>query len=115
MDAKVRLDVKRVVIQGKNAPILELFEYMDEQFERLEKVLLNESVLKLSYEEDLLSDPTVGYKKVCSWMGLQAYPVNVTLKRTNTRALTEVLENWDEVAACLEGTSYAWMLHDSEG
>jgi hypothetical protein len=105
----VRLDIDHVSIQGKTCPMINLFEYMDKQYEILRRSLAEEDVLALTYEDDISGDPRVAYTKVCRWLGLEAVPVGIPLKKINTDELNEVVENWSEVVAALAGTRYAWM------
>ena len=72
------LDVENVSILGKTAPIVDLFMYMDEQYQRLRTALAGEDVLELSYEEDIFNDPMVAYAKVCHWLGVESSPVQVS-------------------------------------
>ena len=73
-------------------------------------MLAGEDVLELSYEDDIAEDPRAAYARVCTWLGLEVVPAEPDLRRTNPRALREVISNWDEVANGLAGTPYAWML-----
>lgn len=68
--------------------------------------------LSLTYESDIRDDPRVAYHKVCDFVGLPAPAVPVDLIRTNPFPLRDAIENYDEVAAALAGTPYAWMLDD---
>ena len=109
-EIKVEIDLNRVGILGKQAPMLEMFAYMDAQYARLRAELAGEDMLELSYEEDIAESPLAAYAKVCSWLGLEAPAAEPDLRRTNPHPLREVIGNWDEIAAALAGTRYAWML-----
>ena len=67
-------------------------------------------MLQLTYEEHISIDPTVGYRAVCDFLGLQAPPVVMRLRKTNPFPLQDIVQNWDEVVDALSGTEYAWML-----
>jgi hypothetical protein len=107
---QVDIDVDGVQILGKHAPMLEMFAYMDDQYARLRAALAGAPVLELTFEDDIVADPHTAYARVCTWLGLEPVPVETDLRRSNTRAPREVIGNWDEVAATLSGTPYAWML-----
>jgi hypothetical protein len=109
-DARIHIDVRSVVLLGKTAPIVDLFEYMDEQYEKLRIALKGEDVLELTYEEDILDDPRVAYSKVCHWLGIENVPVKIDLRRTNVVEIDKVVRNWGEVSSALAGTRYAWMV-----
>jgi hypothetical protein len=105
------LDVENVSILGKTAPIVDLFMYMDEQYQRLRTALAGEDVLELSYEEDIFNDPMVAYTKVCDWLGVESSPVQVRQRKTpSIMDLNKVIENWSSVVEALSGTRYAWMV-----
>lgn len=106
----VELDVTAVAIQGKTAPIVELFEYMDAQNAQLRQQLVGADVLDLTYEDDIERDPHAAYAKICGWLGHEVVPTTVKLTRTRTTAVPQTVRNWDEVAAALTGTRYEWML-----
>lgn len=108
-ETKVALNPDVVGIPGKQGPMLEVFAHMDRQYARLRADLDGEDVLELTYEDDIQDDPHRAYRKVCAWLGLDAAPAAATLRRSNTRSTCEVIENWDEIAATLAGTPYAWM------
>jgi hypothetical protein len=107
---QVTVDIRRVRVGGKEAPLTEMFAYMDTQYARLRAALAHEDVLELGYEDDIAEDPRLAYAKVCAWLGLEAGAAETDLRRTNPYPLREVIGNWDEVAAALAGTRHAWML-----
>lgn len=85
---------------------------LDSQHSEMEDLLKNKSSLKLTYEEHISSDPRVAYGLVCRYLGMQANPVTVKLKKTNPFPLNEIISNWTEVSHALSGTEYEWMLTD---
>jgi len=109
-ETRVDIDVDDVQILGKHAPMREMFAYMDDQYARLRAALDGETVLELTYEDDIAADPRAAYTRICTWLGLEPVPAETDLRRANTRAPREVISNWDEVARTLAGTPYAWML-----
>jgi LPS sulfotransferase NodH len=105
------VDVGSVKIDSDDKPLLSFLEDYDEQFFEVAKVLSDRNVLQLSYEEDIQEDPRQAYTKVCEFIGLpQQTNIEVRLNRTNPYPLSELIENYDEVAAALQGTPYEWML-----
>jgi hypothetical protein len=66
----------------------------------------------LFYEDDIQSDPTVAYCKVCHYLDIDPGEPSVSLERVNPHPIREVVENFDEVAALIADTPYAWMLED---
>jgi LPS sulfotransferase NodH len=90
--------------------LLECLRDLDAQHARLLAELAGRQVLRLSYEEHISDDPGVAYRAVCAFLGLEPRPVRPTLTKTNPFPLRDIVSNWDEVAAVLAGTPYAWML-----
>lgn len=105
----IQLDADNVTIGEMKAPIIDLFKYIDEQYQKLRNALAEEDVIELTYEEDIYADPLIAYNKICHWLGIERTPVNVKFKKTNKADLNKVVENWGEVAGSLKGTKYAWM------
>jgi len=109
-ETTIELDLEAVRIQGKAAPILQLFEYMDVQNAKLRQHLAGADTIELTYEDDIEPDPQIAYAKICTWLGLERHAVQVPLKRARATPVPETVRNWDAVAAALAGTRYEWML-----
>jgi len=109
----IRLDVENLRIGAKTAPktahIVDIFKYMDEQYQCLRMALAGEDVLELTYEEDIFNDPVSAYTKVCNWLNVESLVSQIGFRRSNVMKLDEVVENWSEVLEALRGTQYAWM------
>lgn len=66
--------------------------------------------LYLTYEDDIELDPTAAYTKIMRYVDLEPDAVTTELRKTTTRSLRNVIENYEEVADALSGTRHAWML-----
>lgn len=66
--------------------------------------------LPLAYEDDILPDPRIGYRRVVESLGLLPEAVEVSYQRTNPGSLEDTVLNWEEVAVRLGDTEFAWML-----
>jgi hypothetical protein len=108
-ETTIILDVENIRYYEKRGNIVEIFRYMDKQYQTLQKALEGESVLNLTYEKDILQDPMQAYKKVCNWLEVEEMPAKINLVRTNTRKLSDVIKNWDDVVSALKNTDYGWM------
>ncbi len=106
---RVVVPVDGVRIDHTVAPLLDLLRGYDADLRRIESLLAGRPVLKIEYEEHLEHDPSVGYRAVCGFLGIEAPPAAVRLGRTTPFSLREVIENFDEVAAALRGTEFEWM------
>ena len=66
--------------------------------------------LELIYEDAIEPSPQLAYGKVCAALGLESERVQVRLKRINPEPLAQLISNWDDIAALLAPTRFAWML-----
>jgi hypothetical protein len=107
---KVNLDVSGILIDGDRLPLLERFAHWDADFDELYASLHCFRHLCLTYEEDVMNDVNVAYRKVCEFLDVEVVPVESRLKRTNPYPLVELISNWEEVCSCLTGTRWEWML-----
>ncbi len=108
---KVHLDTQRVCIQGKCAPIVEMFDYMDRQYEKLREALRGENVLEIAYEDHIYNDPQIAYLKVCDWLNIDSYEAKIRYQKSVTDTPVVLVDNWEEVVEKLKDTQYFWMVH----
>lgn len=99
-------------IHGKNLNLLDSFKKTEQARDTLNKILIDEKLLNLVYEEDIMINPLVAYKKVCSFLNLNNNNPEIRLTRTNPFQITEILKNDNIVLSKLENTSYEWMFYD---
>jgi hypothetical protein len=111
----ITLDLDRVGFGWEDLPLLDSFAERDRGYDRIARRLDGQRVLRLTFEDDVLPDPLRGYRRVCDFLDLVPGRPEVQRARTNPFALRELLNNYDEVAAALRSTSYAWMLEDEPG
>jgi len=109
---KVAINLARFETGAARTSLIELFELMEQERERLANLLSGSKTLNLTYEQDIEGDPLAGYARICHFLGLTPRRQTVPLKRTNPFSLREILANFDDVVTYLEGTHYAWMLDD---
>ena len=113
---KVRIDVNNVSFGDKYMPrpLISCLRDIDEVFLYLEKKLPVERTLLLTYEEDIEKNgPSIAYEKVCKFLSIAALEVSPDLRKTNPFALSELIENYEEVCDHLSGSEYEWMLYDT--
>jgi hypothetical protein len=99
-----------VEIGGTRKGLVEWLEEFERAYAEARKLVAAREGLYLTYEEDVLPDPRVGYRKLCAALGEPALEVEVPLRRANPFAVRDMLENFDQVARALRGTRFAWML-----
>lgn len=110
--APVTINIDRVPIDQGRLSLLDLMRGFDRDFARLDELLADKPVLRLTYEEDIAHDPLQAYRKTCAFLGLDVQPVAVPYGKTTPFPLREVIANFDEVRAALRDTPYAWMLEE---
>ena len=108
----ITLPVNEISIDKRTAPLMEFLRDYDRNRKDLENALSGESLLRLTYEEDILPDARVGYARFVRHLGLMPRRTTVRFGRTNPFPVREMLENFDEVHAALAGTEFEWMLED---
>lgn len=106
----VRLEPKAVRLGVEVRPLVVAFEELDREERQLAEALRGRKHVWIDFEDHIEQDPTVAYERVCAFAGLPAVDVDVRLARTTDFPLDQVIENYDEVVATLQGTRFAWML-----
>ena len=105
------LDLTKVSLGGHDREIIECFEFLEDSYQNATKVLSSEGIdfLKLSYEDDLESNAGVGLQRTLSFLGLRQIEPAVTLQKLDSRPVSEMISNWQEVFERLKGTRFEWM------
>lgn len=111
---KITIDINSFTTEDETRQehILDLFRCADESFNRLKKLLSHNDTLFLTYEDDILEDPRVAYKKVCYFLGVVDEAPKIELRRTNPFRYEDMVINFEKVKAVLKDTKYSWMLDD---
>ncbi len=92
--------------------LIDEFSKNEMHYRGLMNALDGRKVLQLCYEEDLLDDPMVAYRKVCEFTGLEECVPAMRFQRTNPFKLMDIIDNFEETEEVLEGTVYEWMISD---
>lgn len=109
---KVYLNIDSVRADDTEKPLLEVLREYETDMHDIERLLADRNMLKLNYEDDIETDPQQGYRKMCDFLGFPHVPAVIQLGRTTAFPLSEILENYDEVANTLLGTEFEWMIDD---
>ena len=107
---KIRMDINSFPSGASSMSILESFSSAEDRYERLQRCVAANNKLLLTYEEDIQNDPRIGYRRIIEFLGLSDEAPEIKLRRTNPFAYQEMIENFAEVEAALQGTQHAWML-----
>lgn len=92
--------------------VREWFELYDDVYGYLCDHLPGADTLRLTFEEDIRSDPTVAYRRVCEFLDLEVQQTKIRYDRTNTWPLEDMLDNYSTVASELDDTPWEWMLEE---
>jgi len=109
---RTRVDLHQVTfsIVYNPKPLINCLEEIDQTYRQLESLLEDKSSLWLTYENDILPDPRIAYRKVCEFIQVEPMAVDILNQRTNPFPIREIVENYDELEAMLKGTQFEWML-----
>lgn len=107
---RVHIDCQALAIQRECQPLLTVLQQHERDFQALDALLADRDHLVLDYETHLEADPRLGHALVLDWLGLPRVPAAVRLQRVNAHPLQDMIINFEEVSAALQGTPYAWML-----
>lgn len=109
---RIKLDVNNVRIDRDAKPLIAYLNDYHESFRALEKLLGDRRILPLSYEDDISSDPLIGFQRICDFLDIDKRQAVVRYSKTNPFKLTEIVSNFEEVESTLRRTPFEWMLYD---
>lgn len=104
------LDPRSVEFARTKQPLLAWLEEFERAYAEARPLVAARGGVHLTYEDDVLPDPRIGYRKLCRAIDEPPVEVAVPLRRANPFAARDVLENFAAVERVLEGTRFAWML-----
>ena len=104
-----RLNPDRCFVGHRMRELVEQIDEYEAFFHESSQLLRGHQVLHLDYDADISSNPQQAYHSVCKFLRVGDHPTTVDLKKTTNFPLTELIENYDDVAQALENTAYSWM------
>lgn len=108
----VKIDITKYRIGNTFKPLLQHFYDLDRHYEFLQNSLIDHELLLLSYEDDIMKDPFIAYRKSCEFIGVDTQHPMIRFSRTNPFPITQMVENFNELRKALQNTPYEWMLFD---
>lgn len=100
-------------VYGYGRSLMENLDYFSDLNEKVIPMLGGFDVLRLTYEDDILPSPIIGYDRCCQFLNLPEYEeVSIQFKKLNPYPVKEMIENFDEVENYLAGSRYQQMLYD---
>jgi hypothetical protein len=107
----VELDPAATEFARTRLPLITWLEEFERGYAEARRLVAERGGLYLTYEDDVLPDPRIGYGKLCATLGVPAVEVEVPLTRANPFPVREILRNFDAVDRELRATRFAWMLN----
>jgi len=99
------VDFARVVM-----PLLAWLEEFERGYEEARRLVAARGGTYLTYEDDVLPDPRIGYRRLCAALDQPAVEVEVPLTRATPFPVRDIVSNFAEIERELRGTRFAWML-----
>lgn len=109
---RIEIDLDNTKVDDYIKPLIAHLQDFDENFRKLEELLENRRVLRLTYEEDISAAPLEGYRRICDFLGIDYRPGSIRYSKTNPFKLSEIIINFEEVEHALRGTRFEWMLYE---
>lgn len=106
------LDPRSVDFARMRMPLLDWLEEFERGYEEASRLVIPFGGTYLSYEDDVLPDPRIGYRKLCAILDLPPVEVEVPLVRATPFRLQDLLTNYDEIERELRDTRFGWMLEN---
>ena len=105
-----RLDPGAVEFAGTPMSLVAWLEEFERAYSAARLLVADRGGTSLTYEEDVLPDPRIGYARLCATLGLPPVEVEVPLTRANPFRVRNIVANFGEIERELRGTRFAWML-----
>jgi len=106
----ITINTKNIWINNQKTDLINYFKILEKEYDDVQKIIKKYNFLYLSYEEDVLANPSIAYKKICKYINVEIQNPKVNLKRTNPFSIKEVVANYEEIEMELRNTDYYWML-----
>ncbi len=110
----VKIDPTSMILKARKMTLMEHLQETKKNYNHIKNVLEPESLLYLSYEDDIFSDPTLAYTRVCEFLDIPALQEEIFIRynKTNPFPLKDIIENFEEIEKELSGTEFEWMLYE---
>lgn len=110
----IKIDPSSMILKARKKSLMEHLQEAKRNYNRIKNILEPEGYLYLCYEDDIFSDPVVGYTKVCQFLNIPTLQEEVFIRynKTNPFSLKDIIENFEEIEKELSGTEFEWMLYE---
>lgn len=105
------LDISAITTgSAPGRPLVDYLQEVDEAHAAVRRLLADERFLEVEYETDIdEKGADHAYRKICDFLGLAPGSVRIRNVKVNPYPMSEVVENFDEIARTLDGTDFGWM------
>jgi hypothetical protein len=107
---RIRFDVENVPLGHLNLPLDEFIRHVRQGYAEARRATASYPTLNLCYEDDVMGDPRLAYRKCCDFLDVEPMEIAPRLGRTNPFGFADMLENPEQVAEKLRKTGDEWML-----
>lgn len=104
---RIRLNPRRLYIGHRHTTLLDVMREYRAFHRRTISALGRDQVLELSYEKDIENDPGVAASKVFNHIDVEPIEPEVTLSKTTSKDLSNVVENFDEILEVVEQSEFS--------
>jgi len=109
---KIYIPIDNIQIDHESKSLLKYINDYCQDIELIKNLLKTKNHISLTYEEDIENNPLVAYSKICQFIEFKKIEPIISLVKTTPFPIRDLIENFEEVANCLENTPYKWMLED---
>ena len=112
--AHYKIDEEPVVTKIELDPVkvLRWLKLMKHEFDPMRNAVHGQKVLDINYEDHIQNDPSIAYRIVCEFLGYDAVPAEIQLRKSNPFPMSSLVSNYKTIKSKLEKTEFAWMLED---
>lgn len=110
---RVHIDTDNLQLASAKPLVIHIRDTLAD-YATLRSALDSRSCLELVYEDDVHRDPRRAYRRICEFLGIEYVETPVRHGQTTPHPLSQVIRNYDEVAAVMSNTEFEWMLEESE-
>lgn len=94
---KIRINPDRIYIGHSMSNLKDSLDQMIYFKKDIDQFLYGEQYLRLGYDADIRSDPTVALSKVCAYLGIPEHKPKIKFAKTADLKLSDLIENYLEV------------------
>jgi len=112
--AHYKIDEETVLTKIELNPVrvLKRLKRMKHEFDPMRNAVHGKKVLDINYEDHIQNDPSIAYRIVCEFLGYDAVPARIQLRKSNPFPMSSIVRNYKTIKSKLEETEFAWMLED---